>query len=280
MRDPVSLAYLLARASDTLADTPDAPVPVRLDLLRRFAARVRSGGDDPAFGRDLARHFVPAQRDPAEKILLDRLEDCLAWLDQLDSGHAGCVREVVSTITGGQGLDLERFGAASGEAPVALADDAALEDYAWRVAGCVGKFWNDVGFLVFGDRFAGKSRPAMEQWGVSYGKGLQLVNILRDTMADLAQGRCYLPVADASDRAAVATAWRQWLAKTRPWLAEGMRYAAAVAPWRVRVATALPARLGVRTLDLLERAHEPPAHKVKVGRATVWRELAAAVVGR
>ena len=280
LRDTVSVAYLLARASDTLADTGNVAVATRLDLLRRFAARVESGAGDPAFRRDMEQSFLPAQRDVAERVLLERTEDCLAWLGQLDGGHAGCVREVVATITGGQVLDLERFGGATREAPVALAGDDELEDYAWRVAGCVGKFWTDLGFLAFGDRYARRSREEMVKLGVAYGKGLQMVNILRDTEADLRQGRCYLPAVGAGDRAALAVAWRRWLAKARPWLEDGLSYASAVRPWRMRVATALPARLGVRTLELLEQVGEPPRDKVKVSRWVVWRELAGAMMAR
>ena len=37
---------------------------------------------------------------------------------------------------------------------------------------------------------------ALEPAGVRFGKGLQLVNILRDLPKDLRMGRCYLPVRD------------------------------------------------------------------------------------
>ena len=48
MREPVSLAYLLARASDTLADTAEVPVPSRKECLDDFregamTARVKTG---------------------------------------------------------------------------------------------------------------------------------------------------------------------------------------------------------------------------------------------
>ena len=58
-------------------------------------------------------------------------------------------------IVSGQTLDLQRFADASGENPVALQDDAALEDYAWRVAGCVGAFWTKLGFLKGVSQFSG-----------------------------------------------------------------------------------------------------------------------------
>ena len=148
-----------------------------------------------------------------------------------------------------------------------------MEDYTWRVAGCVGKFWTDLGWLAYGDGYARQPRAEMERLGVAYGKGLQVVNVLRDVGADLRHGRCYLPVADPGDPAALRAAWLRWLAQARQWLDEGLAYAAAVRPWRMRVAGALPARLGVRTLIMLDALGEPPRDKVKISRATVWREM-------
>ena len=47
MRGPTSLAYLLARASDTLADMPGADARHRLGWLDGFAAEVAGGlGED------------------------------------------------------------------------------------------------------------------------------------------------------------------------------------------------------------------------------------------
>src|SRR3954462_1279201 len=47
LRQPVGVGYLLARASDTLADAPGVPAAERLALLDEFVAMVR-GGRTPA----------------------------------------------------------------------------------------------------------------------------------------------------------------------------------------------------------------------------------------
>src|SRR5256886_16708799 len=38
LREPLSLAYLLARATDTIADTPEPPVALRTEALAQVAA--------------------------------------------------------------------------------------------------------------------------------------------------------------------------------------------------------------------------------------------------
>src|SRR5207247_8350548 len=84
------------------------------------------------------------------------------------------------------------FASASADKIVALQTDEELDDYTYRVAGCVGEFWTRMccAHLYQQERI---DEPILMKNGVRFGKGLQLVNILRDIAADLRQGRCYLP---------------------------------------------------------------------------------------
>jgi farnesyl-diphosphate farnesyltransferase len=273
MRRAASLGYLLARSSDTLADTSGAPVEARLLCLDWFERTV--AGDEPAPRWPLP--VLNAVGDPRERRLLEGTRELIERLENLPAGEAELVREVVAVITGGQRLDLERFGHADEWNPVALRDDAELEDYTWRVAGCVGAFWTKLGFLTMGDGFSRGGRDVLLDDAAAYGKGLQLVNILRDMPADLACGRCYLPVADPDDPEALMAARQPWIAKTRDWLGSGFRYSACLGPRRLRVASVLPARLAVATLDRVERADwENLRRRVRVPRWLVYQNLLAA----
>jgi farnesyl-diphosphate farnesyltransferase len=61
-----------------------------------------------------------------------------------------------------------------------------------------------------------------------------------------------------------------WREKAERELIAGLDYACAIQPWRIRLATALPALIGARTLSLLRAAGpEVLMHKVKVPRAEV-----------
>lgn len=271
MRRVVSLAYLLARASDTLADTEGVPVGERMGWLDGFVGEVQGGGSN---WREQVDGFVSRQTHQGEKRLLGELDGCFAELDGLPPDQAALVRDVVGVITSGQRLDLERFAGGL----VALADDGELEDYCYRVAGCVGAFWTDAGFATMGSGFSDEAAENLRKAGVAYGKGLQLVNILRDLPGDLREGRCYLPVADPGDRQAIVAAAEGWRKRARGWLAEGEWYAGTLKSRRLRAATGLPVMLGLRTLDLLDRADWEAMEKgVKVSRATVrrclWRAL-------
>ena len=45
LRRPIGLAYLLARASDTIADTAATPVAIRTECLRAFGQTIASKGE-------------------------------------------------------------------------------------------------------------------------------------------------------------------------------------------------------------------------------------------
>jgi farnesyl-diphosphate farnesyltransferase len=215
-----------------------------------------------------------AVTDPREKQLLESTPRIFEELRQSPDAEARLVREVCSVIVSGQRLDLERFADASRENPLALADAAALEDYTWRVAGCVGEFWTHLGFLTLEDGFSDGSPSEMLARGRTYGKGLQLVNILRDLAEDLEQGRCYLPVADPTHRESLMACHRQWATLARAWVAEGNAYAQCLPSRRLRAATVLPALIAEKTLDLLEGATwESLQQRAKVPRSQVYSSL-------
>ncbi len=276
MRQAASLAYLLARTSDTLADTAGVPSEDRLLCLNEFELAVAG---DRKTSRWQSR-LLNAVEDAGERHLLEISNDLLAWLGRLPAGEAELVREVVGIIISGQKLDLGRFARAERENPAALEDDAALEDYTWRVAGCVGAFWTKLGFFTLGDGFSKIPATVLIEQGITYGKGLQLVNILRDLPADLSMGRCYLPVADPLDVISLLEAHRRWLERSAGWINEGFSYAEALRSRRLRAATVLPAMIARETLGRMQDADwQTLQTRVKVPRIRVYLALARAFTG-
>ena len=79
-----------------------------------------------------------------------------------------------------------------------MPDDSALEEYTYLVAGCVGEFWTKICLLEW-PNYARLSPEEMLVFGKDFGKGLQLVNILRDYPLDLQAGRSYLPVSNLEE---------------------------------------------------------------------------------
>ncbi|HEU0208609.1 MAG TPA: phytoene/squalene synthase family protein [Candidatus Udaeobacter sp.] len=280
LREPIALAYLLARTTDTVADTPQISTSVRMETLKVLSDMIqRTGLQDTS--AELVAGFVPLQKNTGEQQLLESLADCLAWLDMMENPDRNDIRTVLGKITRGQMLDLERF-----EFPNkirALGTAADLDEYTYLVAGCVGEFWTRLCFRHV-DSFANFSEDKMLALGKSYGMSLQLINILRDAGSDLRSGRCYFPERELNaahltpsqiltEPERFQTIYREWLNKATVGLRSGIEYARAINNRRVRAATVLPALIGARTLALLQAAGSMVLQRsIKISRAEV-REI-------
>ena len=93
-------------------------------------------------------------------------------------------------INRGQSLDVQRFGQKNGVR--ALSTENELDEYTYLVAGCVGEFWTGPVLSTPAEICRPVDRGDAGLW-CAYGKGLQLINILRDAGSDFRNGRCYFP---------------------------------------------------------------------------------------
>ena len=109
LREPVSLAYLLARATDTIADTATVPAAIRLTTLRDFA-RVIAGELNFNTVAEALQDFAAQQSDPHERTLIENLRECIEWLARLDPTDREDIRRLLQIIVRGQELDVRRFG--------------------------------------------------------------------------------------------------------------------------------------------------------------------------
>jgi farnesyl-diphosphate farnesyltransferase len=280
VRRQISLAYLLARTTDTIADTEVADVPTRLLALAALRERIRGASNAPL---PLAQ-LRAGQGTPAERVLLERCEESLRLLLDLEEADRRLVREVLDIIISGQELDLKRFGAATADRIVALQTAEELDDYTYRVAGCVGEFWTKIcaAHLWPG---AGPESDKLTRQGVRFGKGLQLVNIVRDIPQDLRKGRCYIPaqiltaaglapkdLLSVQNQLRFQPAYDGLLAQAEGHLAAGWEYTRALPKGqvRLRLACAWPVLIGARTLRKLRQENVLDAtRRVKVSRPEV-----------
>lgn len=290
VRDQVSLAYLFARAADTIADTALIDRPRRLDYLRQLKAQFV--GDQVSWPqvREIQRAMGPLQQDTAERVLLERLDDCFQLFQQFSPEDRRRVQRLMTTLTQGMEMDLSQFPGTSSDSLVALKTLDELDRYTYYVAGCVGEFWTD---LMCAHRKALASWEVMQMSaaGVRLGKGLQLTNIVKDIAQDLQNGRCYIPetmLADAGLKPhdllrqdalprfrAVLSALVRLAAEH---LDQGWLYTMAIPRYetRLRLSCMWPILSAGESLKLV--MHSPdllnPAVKVKISRRKVYRIMA------
>ena len=296
VRPQIGLAYLLARTTDTIADTEIVPLAQRLEALQKLRERILGQSSAPLnFGA-----LAEKQNLSAEKLLLEKVEESLALLPTLSPADLKLVREVLTTITSGQELDLRRFGqiaqtgaSATGQQIVALETAAELDDYTYRVAGCVGEFWTKICRAhLFPDAKLDEKQFITD--GIRFGKGLQLVNILRDLPADLKIGRCYLPtqrldevkllpevLLSPANAQKFLPLFHEYLDKAESHLAAGWRYTNTLpfGQFRLRLACAWPVLLGIKTIEKLRVANVIELQqRVKVSRGEVWQIIFRSLV--
>jgi len=286
LREPIALAYLLARATDSVADTTEISNAVRLETLKMLSDGIQ-GKASCEVVVDLIASFVPLQGNTSERQLLESLPDCLRWLSQIEQADRNDIRVVLEKITHGQMLDLERFD--NPQEIRALATPADLDEYTYLVAGCVGEFWTRLCFRHVRN-FARLSEDEMLALGKRYGMALQLINVLRDAGSDLRGGRCYFSEYELNTAHLTASQilseperfqpiYRTWLEKAKAGLECGMQYSRTIENRRVRGATVLPALIGARTLALLDQAGaEALQRTVKVSRREVRAMILSLVI--
>ncbi len=246
IRPALSLAYMLARASDSIADAATAPTFQRLALLRALPDSFPEKSPDLGLTGD-------------ECGLVARLPELLKALDAMTD--AAEIKSAWRVILRGQIFDLERFEpSAEGEPPNPLTPEELVE-YTQLVAGSVGEFWTRLSFRHLPD-YSTKPLDEMLTLAKTFGQGLQMVNILRDRRRDADAGRNYIP----DER------FYPEMQRASELLDAGQSYAAAVRPRALRAACKLPLDLARQTLALV--AEHPLGLRVKVPRHKVWLAFA------
>ena len=289
LREPIGLAYLLARAADTIADTRSLPPSTRLERLLGFRRQLR-GPADVTVLEGVAADVAEESSTAAERALLVSLPDAFALLEGLDGEDRERVRSVVLTLTSGMQADLTTFPAEDSGQVAALASADELDRYIYLVAGCVGEFWTAV-TVSHEPRLGGWDLAEMSATGIRFGKALQLTNVLRDVPGDLRIGRCYLPAGELAAAGLVAedlldpdcgprarTVLVPWIETALAHFDAAEQYLIAVPRRcvRLRLAVLWPILLGLATLSVLARNQDwlDPEKPSKVNRKWVYRMMA------
>ena len=278
IRGQIGLLYLLARVADTIADSKVGDTEVLIDALSNY--------NDVAQGRsdtlpDL-RELADIQSNPDEGELLRNVQQVVDALSVYGQEDQERMLECLDVIVGGQILDLQRFGIArEGGTISSLDSDDELDDYTFRVAGCVGVFWTKMSLAHIMKLPKDKEDVFFER-GIRFGKALQMINILRDIPEDLRFGRCYIPgvrleeiglepknLLDSSNIGTFRPLYDAYLDLTSEHLDAAVEYIRMIPErqFRLKAACMLPVLIGQRTVTLLREGNILDSdEKIKVTR--------------
>lgn len=290
VRRQIGIAYLLARAADSIADTELIGSDVRLSCLMLFRScvqKARSLTDTEAMElSSFGRHDQsPKGSDDHERRLLLLLPECFQLLEALEETDRRLVIDVVVELTRGMEKDLNRFPDNKSIRPLLKFED--LEEYTYYVAGCVGPFWTKMCIRHLAE-FQSWDEKKMCELGIRFGKALQWTNVLRDMPKDLSNGRCYIPSEDLARlglRPIDLTKTDVYL-KFKPLYLRYLEHALDhfEAAWcytreipkkslRLKLACIWPQWIGLQTIALLRNSENPldPANRIKISRNDVYK---------
>lgn len=263
-RQSVAITYLLARYADTIADSGTWPTETRLTYLRAWENAILRKSTDWE-----VHDSVGGFKDE-EAALMMRGRELLSlfWDKAFEDREAS--REVLKTLIGAMRWDMKTFSRTEEGPAYGVRDQTFFDWYCFSIAGCVGTYWTNVFQLD----------PSLDPLGVSYGKGLQRINILRDVPEDWQRGRVYLPETLIKERGFQLDQplWRQspwsefvkdFCKETRQLLIHGAQYCDALpySELRLKWASKMPLYIGLKTLDLLETSSWQK--RIKVSRPEV-----------
>ncbi|HYW93815.1 MAG TPA: phytoene/squalene synthase family protein [Gammaproteobacteria bacterium] len=184
LREAVTNAYLLCRIADTIEDDPELPTGEKEDFHALFRAVV--AGHEAA--RDFAEHVRPrlsAGTPEAEQELIRNTERVISVTHSLRPAQQRALARCVDVMCTGM-PEFQR-----NSRPDGLDNLGEMDRYCYYVAGVVGEMLTEL-FCDYCPELAPR-REEMLRLGVSFGQGLQMTNILKDTWDDRSRGACWLP---------------------------------------------------------------------------------------
>ena len=188
LRDAVTLAYLILRVSDYFEDSPTLTEDRKRKSLEGWAALLESPSSilDTEVRTALAglsAAIAAEDRDLPDHKAAQAVPQIFAGLLRLPPPLQQIIRVHTSATTSG----MARWALRGDDFP----DEAALDDYMFEVAGRVGVLLTDL-FLAQEPRLR-RREDTLRAHAISFGLGLQTVNVVRGLHEDPARGWNFVP---------------------------------------------------------------------------------------
>jgi farnesyl-diphosphate farnesyltransferase len=276
LRPVVTNAYLLCRIADTIEDDVVLGPEGKQCFHEHFTAVVAGRASAERFTAQL-EPLLSSQTLDAERVLIHETPRVVRVTFGFSGRQRAAIERCVRVMCEGM-PQFQRNARLSG-----LADVHELERYCYYVAGVVGEMLTDL-FCAHSSEIE-RRRPRLAPLAASFGYGLQLTNVLKDTWEDRRRGVCWLP-RDVFGRAgldletlvagqhgeALAAALDELIGIAHRHLRDALAYTLAVPPHETGIRRFCLWALGLAVLTL-RKIHRNPdflaGRQVKVSRRTV-----------
>jgi len=188
LETPVTAAYLLCRIADTVEDNRFISVELKKEMLGWFVLTFDPRQRDEALALFLKHvHFLGFQN--ADDELTFNLPTVLRVFDSFSNP----VRHHISRWVIEMSRGMQKYAQSSRRLKFSfLQNMQELDEYMYYVAGTVGYLLTGL-FSHYSQKITPVLKKRLELLAESFGKGLQLVNIIRDMSGDLRRGQSYIP---------------------------------------------------------------------------------------
>lgn len=287
LRPAVTVAYLLFRIADTIEDAPGLDPDERTELFDAFLDRL--DGHTPFRLPERPRVLVTDTMSPHETRLLDAGESVFRSFESL----APAVREILGSHVAETARGMDRINREKTTGPlVRLQTWSDLEEYCYYVAGTIGIMLTRL-FAEHSRHIDPASRKRLTTLATSFGRGLQLTNIVKGIGPDRRQGRVYLPAEALAghgvspekllapeSRRGVQSVVNEVVPRALQDLEDALRYTLLLPRRepRLRLFCLWPLFTAVHTLGVVAGRGSPdPVTQPKIARSVLYREMAVSV---
>jgi farnesyl-diphosphate farnesyltransferase len=184
---PVTVAYLLCRIADTVEDEPSISKEQKEYLLDLYI-KIFQGKDKDAYPTFINKTNLILPYSP-DVLLLHNFDRVYNVLNSFESE----VKKLIGVWVIEMALGMKKYAQSMKKSKFRfLKSMKELDEYMYYVAGTVGQLLTSL-FAHFSQKITPNIKRRLESFAESFGKGLQMVNIIRDMTTDLRRGQSYIP---------------------------------------------------------------------------------------
>ena len=285
----VTIAYLLCRIADTIEDSDALSVEDKKDLLCTYS-RIFTGQSDTAIAQ-FSKQIKNLPYNTPDDDLAHNTQRILNVYQNFSSVTQNNISKWVVEMS----LGMQKYAQSRQKRSFTfLRSMKELDEYMYYVAGTVGYLLTEL-FSYYSRKITPTLKGRMEQFAESFGKGLQLVNIIRDMSGDLKRGQSYIPdellkkyqltrqtIFKRENRARAEELFNELITKAVHYLDKALDYVLLIPKKesRIRLFCMLPLFWAMRTLQKIQTDTLALLNneKVKISRSLIRREYFLALI--
>ena len=184
----VTVAYLLCRVADTIEDSEELTIGAKKGSLDNYISIFKEEENSSSL-----KQFIDGIEDlpritPDEHLVYD-----LPRIINVFNSFSPVFRKHIGQWVVEMSVGMQKYAQAAVRKKFSfLGTMNELDEYMYYVAGTVGYLLTEL-FSFYSKRITPQIRKKLNLLAESFGKGLQMVNIIRDMTTDLRRGQSYIP---------------------------------------------------------------------------------------